>query len=280
MNFKINHPRSRIGCGFTLIELLVVIAIIAILAAMLLPALSRAKTKAQNTCCANNLSQLQKAWAMYSTDNTDAIPPNRLALAGNDFVSDKGSWVVGNAWLDMATSNIEAGVIFPMVGSALTYRCPADISTVKNHVELRKTRSYSADCWLNSSDASGNLADLNYEEPRPKKASGLPTPGPSKTYVFIDEHENRIASGALCFPNTFGKIGSVSYTPPFWDHLPGDRHNNGCNVSFADGHVDYWKWKWRRAVTRTADLFNIANPMNSLDVADLQRLSRALPGAP
>jgi prepilin-type N-terminal cleavage/methylation domain-containing protein len=107
-----NHNPSL---GFTLIELLVVIAIMAILAAILLPALAHAKIKAQDTSCGNNLSQLQKAWIMYAADNGDAIPPNRLVAQGSDFVSDRGSWVVGNAWLDLTASNITAGVIFPNV---------------------------------------------------------------------------------------------------------------------------------------------------------------------
>src|SRR5436190_17841387 len=97
---------SKLSRGFTLIELLVVIAIISILASLLLPALSKAKSKAQSTVCANNLSQLQKAWIMYASDDGDWIPLNRIVSRGGFSYADKGSWVVGSAWLDVNSSNI------------------------------------------------------------------------------------------------------------------------------------------------------------------------------
>src|SRR5262249_50373869 len=99
--------------GFTLIELLVVIAIIAILAGMLLPALSRAKAKGQRVACLNNLSQLQKAWIMYTDESNDVMPLTLLDNGPNPFRARPGSWVLGNAAVDVDVTNLQSGTLFP-----------------------------------------------------------------------------------------------------------------------------------------------------------------------
>jgi prepilin-type N-terminal cleavage/methylation domain-containing protein len=185
-------PRCRYKSAFTLIELLVVIAIIAILAAMLLPALSGAKTQGQSAVCQSNLKQLMLGWTLYAADNEDR-------LAGSisvNWENQRGSWVLGNARQDRTSSNIMSGVIFrynPAVGA---YRCPADRSTVIGDQGLLRTRSYTLSGWMNSSqyDNAGGWGPSDFKS-MPQKLSQIVHPPPTGTFVFIDEHEDGIDDG-------------------------------------------------------------------------------------
>src|SRR5579863_655849 len=121
--------------GFTLIELLVVIAIIAILAAMLLPSLTKAKEKAVSIACQNNLKQLQICWHSYAMDNQDSLPPNQSVYDLNTGAPIPGAdlgwtWCPGNTRVDTNTANIQSGYLFPYNRDAAIYHCPADHSTV------------------------------------------------------------------------------------------------------------------------------------------------------
>jgi prepilin-type N-terminal cleavage/methylation domain-containing protein/prepilin-type processing-associated H-X9-DG protein len=216
--------------AFTLIELLVVIAIIAILAAMLLPTFSRAKAKAQSAQCINNLKQLQLGWKMYETDHDDFFPPNISRIIYGSPQSVSNSWVLGNAQQDLDTSNIISGSLYAYTGSAGIYHCPADRAMVTGTVSAPHTRSYSVEGWLG---ANFNVYSFPWPDPRwidPTKASAIAAPGASEVFVFIDDNEQTIDDGIFV-------IGTNS-----WFDCPGDRHSQGANLSFLDGHAEHHHW--------------------------------------
>ncbi len=234
---KTFRSQSRARTGFTLIELLVVIAIIAVLAALLLPALAKAKQKALSVACLSNLKQLQICWQLYSQDNRDTLPPNNFVydiatggpIAGAT-LSD--TWCLGNTRLDTTTTNIENGMLFPYNRSVTIYHCPADQSTVETPGVVKltqlRTRSY------NLSQSLNGKPDLAYI-PAFTKFCQILNPLPTRTFVFLDVHEDEIID------STFG-IPTLAWAQDVWWDLPANRHNQGCNFSFADGHVENWHW--------------------------------------
>ena len=261
----------RVRQAFTLIELLVVIAIIAILAAMLLPALGRAKSTAQSIACRNNLKQLQLGYTLYVNDNNDRLPASIISEVGSVQQSLKGSWVLGNAKRDTNTTNIEAGVIFQSVGSPKVYRCPSDNSTVDGQRTLRRFRSYSQSGWVNAHNSGDAYGNFFSEWPGlPTRFSSFPRSSLSEVFTFIDEEEQSIDDGTLFMTNPwFFPSGNSD----IWFNIPADRHNRGCNLSFLDGHVDHWRWKAPKVFSTYAGWA----PVSTGDKADLHRLQAALP---
>ncbi len=224
------------SAGFTLIELLVVIAIIAILASLLLPALGKAKGMTQRTACMNNLRQLQIGWTLYSGDHNESLPPNHENPNGGgqaDFRSDAPSWVTGNAFTDTTTSNILRGVLAPFLNVG-TYRCPSDKSTVRDAGKLPRTRHYAMSTYMNGTGDVAARADWVTAALIFRKQFDFQNPGPTKTFVFIDSHPKGIAGG------TFTEEQPGNW---LWGDFPDARHQNGANLSFADGHVEHWRWK-------------------------------------
>ncbi len=262
--------RRRYRMAFTLIELLVVIAIIAILAGLMLPALSRAKAKGQSAVCQSNLKQLILGWTAYANDNDDR-------LAGSisvGLVNQQGSWVLGNARQDRTVSNIMSGVIFRYTPGAGVYHCPADHSTVTGQKSLLRTRSYTANGMINSSQDAGLPGgwDPSHFNSMPQKLSQIVHPPPTGTFVFIDEHEESIDDGLWNTPPRGLVAPGVPVLTtdwvPGWDNLPAVRHNQGANIAFADGHVDHHKWLWPNRKWTPDNQGEVAI-VNQLDQQDL-----------
>ncbi len=236
---------TRQLCAFTLIELLVVIAIIAILAALLLPGLSRAKQQAQNINCLSNLKQLQLCWHLYADDHHDFLAPNNFVYnvsSSNDF-QIIGTWAPGNARVDATTDNLKAGLLFPYNTSTAIYHCPSDMSVIEdgagNLLSQLRNRSYNMSQSVNG---EGDVIDpifgpMNQLIPCVTKYSQIRDPSPSALFVFIDENEDTLYDSQFGFPAPNSGWGNV------WFDMPSNRHNQGANLSFADGHVEHWKWQ-------------------------------------
>lgn len=265
--------------GFTLIELLVVIAIIAILAAMLLPALAAAKMRAQGIKCLSNLRQLQLGWIMYPDENNNGLPQNiasdsglltENALQANAQPGQPDAcWVLGQADAAPEWTNdllITHGLIYPYVNSTAVYKCPTDSSTARN-------RSYSMNCWMDGINGlSGanpipwNALCINFTKVTRLNNGTLP---PSMAFVFLDENPKTINDGFW--------VADPS-KPTQWIDSPAHYHNSGGNLSFADGHAEYRKW------TDAGVLAGLdggatgfpANPINGPDLPWVQARSTVL----
>ncbi len=270
------------GCsfrGFTLIELLVVIAIIAILAALLLPALNKGKLKAQGIQCLTNHRQLCLAWRMYSDDNQD-----RLLYASDnpyDASTSASTWVTGYLqWYDPQdpanwdpNHDITKSPMWPYCGRSLSiWKCPADRSfVVVNGQAKPRVRSMSMNFFLGGFggwDGSGFLDTASYK--LYFKQTELADPGPAKVFVFLDMRPDSIDIGNFAprmsgWPNQPAQYG-------FYD-LPGFYHHFANGFSFADGHSETHRWRDVRTTPPLLDSANISDQFsspNNPDVAWLQ----------
>jgi prepilin-type processing-associated H-X9-DG protein len=229
------------------------------LAALLLPALSRAKAQAQSTQCLSNLKQLQTGWQMYIGDSGNVAAPNMYDPSDSSITTSPslpGSWVLGNAQSDQTSSNIQAGVLFTYVKSAGVYHCPSDGSTVVGMPGLTRFRSYSMSIDFNS------VPGINMFGPNPVTTLSSLT-NTSGLFLFLDENEWSIDDGVFGIypaPNTE------------WCNLVSDRHLQGANLSFVDGHAQRWRWRWPKKFIN-----HNQQAANAQDLLDLQQLQSAIP---
>jgi prepilin-type N-terminal cleavage/methylation domain-containing protein/prepilin-type processing-associated H-X9-DG protein len=243
------HPEATTrDSGFTLIELLVVIAIIGILAAMLLPALTQAKGRAQQVSCLSNLKQLIVCWHLYALDNGDVLPPNNFVYdIGTDTpVISAGSWSTNVAPRDLSPAGITQGMLFTYNDQIGIYHCPGDKSTVVTaagaDTGVQRLRSY------NMSQSINGYPNFDTNEygylPCFSKLADIKNPGPCQCLVFIEVHQDEIVDTEFGIPTAEYYGGENDW----WD-VPANRHDQGCNFSFADGHAEHWRWRVPMNVT-------------------------------
>jgi prepilin-type N-terminal cleavage/methylation domain-containing protein/prepilin-type processing-associated H-X9-DG protein len=244
------EPSQR-KSGFTLIELLVVIAIIAILAAMLLPALAKAKIQAQKTFCMNNLKQIQLAWLMYSGESDDKIVP--VSNYGANFPTDPQiqsgateAQLFPGSVASVTGTNIlfcRLSLLYPNLKSDKVFKCPADLK--KSPDNLTPTiRSYSVNGWMNPTP--GTLGS-GYLHPTAtytvfKKQTDISKP--SDIYIMLEES-----------PSTINDDWFVENpdAPTQWTDMPASFHNKSCMILFSDGHSQNRKWTDRQVIAQAGN---------------------------
>ena len=279
--------------AFTLIELLVVIAIIAVLMAILFPALNRAREQGRRAVCLSNLKQLTLAWIMYADENDDWIVNGEAAGGGNGLATTPAMsnnrhggekwWVGGDCgdfWMgehlprEIQLNAIRNGALYPYCKKETLYRCPTGVRG--------EMRTYTIGDSMNGIPRSGTSINSEKSGARVgktvlwiKKRTDIVSPGPAYRLVFLDE--GRIT------PDSY----ATHYVNERWWDPPFVRHGDGTNVSFADGHSSYWKYRGKKTL-ETGKLAAVphldANPLHQMqpespeDFDDLHKMQKAIWG--
>ncbi len=273
--------------AFTLIELLVVIAIIAVLMAILMPSLNRAREQGKRAVCLNNLKQLALTWIMYADDNDDRIV-NGEAYASGDGTAPtpttgrhKGEkWWTGDDCAsgymqgeklaeEVQIQAIKAGALYPYCKNQRLYQCPTGVRG--------EMRTYTIGDSMNGIPRSGTYRtvsnrDVGVRVGRTvlwvKNRTEITSPGPAFRIVFLDE----------------GRVTPDSYATHYinqrWWDPPHVRHGDGTNVSFADGHSAYWKWNDAETIEigKAANPLHQYTPTNDVGREDLAKMQKAIWG--
>lgn len=257
---KSDWPRSS---AFSLVELLVVIGIVAVLAALLLPTLNKAKASGLTAACMSNQKQLQICFAEYVNDNGQ-FPSNNLVVVIGYGAILGSSWSPGGVDAMGETNSLQYGALYPYNKSLGIYRCPADrtlISSSNGNEAVPRTRSYKMNLWLNCiSEPYG------YQRESELSSCGKSV---SDFFVFIDMHSEGPQDPPF---GIYQQKDATMGRQNLWIDSPADRHSQGVNLSFLDGHVEHHKWKKPKIFTSAPQ---DAEPGE--DLADLRWLQYRIP---